>query len=540
MQQQLTRVRGAWSGIPARARYAIVGIAALTILVMFFVLRASVSTEWATVASDLSADKVGEAQQTLDEAGIESRANDTNTAVEVASSDVPKASSALMGAGIATKSSRADCATTSEDGGSVISKTSAEFAMMQETCTENQAANAIEGVEGVKHAEVDVTVPEATLFEEDAQEPKASVTIETDGAGGLSNKAVQGIQLNVANRFDGLKPENVVITDQTGRVLGGDADDEDGGRMEKLQAEATMNKKIEKDLTATFENIVGPGNVVVGSNIELDMDKIDRKVVDYSPAGDDGEPLPEVEEYAKELLNGTADSGVQGVAGTATNEGVDDDNRTVTPDPTGTTSNDGDYIKDNNTTKFANNSVAEDIDVAEGAVIRNRLNVTVDDDVDPAAANAVKDAVQAWMGGNAQDSLSFSQAPLAIATTAKAPDGGARASAVQKYVKYGLLGIGLIGLAFVLRRTLTQRTAELLAPADDLLLLDNGEFTPIPIAELEAALAANQPSAERRSRIEMQRKVEQIADTKPHDVANELRRWMHSDEPTYGAPRKAG
>ena len=34
---------------------------------------------------------------------------------------------------------------------------------------------------------------------------------------------------------------------------------------------------------------------------------------------------------------------------------------------------------------------------------------------DPAAANAVKDAVQAWMGGNASDSFSFSQAPIAAA-----------------------------------------------------------------------------------------------------------------------------
>jgi flagellar M-ring protein FliF len=540
MQQQLTRLRGAWAGIPQRAQYAVIGVAVVTVLVMFLVLRASTSTEWEPVATELSQAQVGEAQTALDEAGIDNRVTEAGGGIEVPKSDAPKAASALIPAGIATKSSRADCAATTESGNSLIAKTSAEFDMMQETCTESQAANAIEGVEGIEHAEVDVTLPDATLFAEDESEPKASVTLETDGVGGLANKAVQGIQLNVANRFDGLKPENVVVTDQTGRVLGGSEDDEEGGRMEKLQAEAAMNKKIEKDLTATFASIVGEGNVVVGSNIELDMDKIDRNVADYSAAGEDGEPLPEVEEYAKELLNGTSDTAVQGVAGTGTNEGVDPDNRTVTPDTTGGTDGDGDYVSDKASTKYANNSVEEAIKVAPGAVIRNRLTVVVDDDVDPAAANAVKNAVQAWMGGNAQDSLAFDQAPLAVAQPVKASDGSARAGAVQKYLKYGLLGLGLIGLAFVLRRTLTQRTAELLAPADDLLLLDSGEFTPIPIAELEAALAANQPSAERRSRLEMQRKVEQIADSKPHDVANELRRWMHSDEQGYVTPRKAG
>ena len=95
-------------------------------------------------------------------------------------------------------------------------------------------------------------------------------------------------------------------------------------------------------------------------------------------------------------------------------------------------------------------------------------------------------------------------------------------------------------MAFIARRSLTQRTAELLSPADDLLLLESGDFTPIPIAELEAALAANQPDTERQSKLEIQRKVEHIAATKPTDVANELRRWMHQDDPNHApSMRKA-
>ena len=33
MQQQLTRVQGAWSGLPRRAQMAIIGVAAVTVLV---------------------------------------------------------------------------------------------------------------------------------------------------------------------------------------------------------------------------------------------------------------------------------------------------------------------------------------------------------------------------------------------------------------------------------------------------------------------------------------------------------------------------
>lgn len=541
MQQQLTRLRGAWIGIPARAQYAVIGVAIATVVIMFLVLRASTSTEWAPVASDLKAEQVGEAQAALEEAGIDSRVSETGTAIEVAKENVPKASSALIPTGIAAKGARADCASKTEEGGSsLMAQTSAEHALMLETCHENQAANAIEGVQGIEGAEVDVTLPEASLFSEDASEPKASVTLETDGTG-LSKKTVTGIQGMVAGRFDGMKPQNVVVTDQTGEILGGDGADEAAvGRMEKLHAESVMNQKIVRDLTATFEQIVGKGNVVVSSNVELDMDMIKREVIDNAAAGEDGEPLVEVEDYAKELLNGEGDAGVQGVAGTPTNTGVDPDNRTVTPDVDTDGDGTADYVSDEARVTYANNKVAELIDVAPGAVIRHRIPVVIDDDVDPAAANAVKNFSQAWMGGNAQDSFSFDQAPIASAQPTKSTAADSRVGTISDYVKWGLLGLGLIGLAFVLRRTLTQRTAELLSPADDLLLLDSGDFTPIPIAELEAALAANQPSSERRERLEMQKKVEQIADTKPHDVANELRRWMHHDDPGYAPSRKVG
>ena len=539
MQQQLTRLRGAWSGMPARAQYAIIGVAVVTILVMFLVLRAATSTEWSMIAADLPADKLGEAETVLEEAGIEHRLAETGRAIEVAKADVPKAQAALIPAGIAAKGARSGCSAQSEKGQSLMAQTSAQHELMLETCRENDAANTIESIEGVSSAKVDVTMPGDALFEEDKQAAKAAVLVDLDG-GSLSKKSIDGIQRTVAAGFEGLDVKNVTVTDETGAVIGGDSSDEaEAGRMETLNAEAAMNKKIERDLTETLERIVGPGNAVITSNVELDMDKINREVINNAAAGKDGEPLVEVEDYAKELLNGQGETGVQGVAGSATNQGVDPDNRTVTPDVDTDGDGEADYVSDEAKITYANNKVAEVIDVAEGAVIRFRIGVVVDDSVDGAAANAVKNAVQAWMGGNAQDSFSFDTAPLAKPAVA-----GTQASestkAIVGYVKWALLGLGLIGLAFVLRRSLTQRTAELLAPADDLLMLEGGDFTPIPIAELEAALAANQPSADQRIRREMQKKVEQIADSKPHDVANELRRWMHQDDPGYAPARKAG
>lgn len=539
--QQLTRLRGAWGGMPVRAQFAIIGVAVVTILIMFLVLRAATATEWTAVTTaDLAADKIGQAEAALEEAGIEHRLSPAGNVVEVAKSDAPKAASVLIPAGIAAKSSRAGCAAQSEKGQSLMAQTSAQHALMLETCRENDAANTIESIDGITSAKVDVTMPGESLFKEDAQEAKAAVLVDLDG-GSLAKKSVEGIQRTVAAGFEGLDVKNVTVTDETGSIIGGDADAAEAeASMDKLDAEARYNTKIEADLLAQFEDIVGAGNVVIGANVELDMDRIDREVINHEPAGEDGAQIVESENYKKELLNGTADAGVQGVAGSATNSGVDPDDRTVTPDVAAGGDDEGDYVGDENAVIYANNTVAEKIGVAPGSVRRHRIFVTIDDDVDSSSANAVKDAAQAWMGGNAEDSFAFNTAPLASAKPVADTTAAADTAAIAGYVKWALLGLGLIGLAFVLRRSLTQRTAELLAPADDLLMLDSGEFTPIPIAELEAALAANAPSAERRGRIEMQKKVEQIADKKPHDVANELRRWMHQDDLGYAPTRKAG
>jgi flagellar M-ring protein FliF len=540
MQQQLTRLRGAWSGMPTRAQYAIMGVAVVTVLVMFLVLRAATSTEWVPVASDLPAEKLGEAETALEEAGIEHRLSDTGTAIEVAKADAPKAASALIPAGIAAKGGRAGCAKQSEEGSGMMAQTSAQHALMLETCRENDAANTIEAIDGVSSAKVDVTQPGESLFEEDEQAAKAAVLVDLDGSS-LPKKSIEGIQRTVAAGFEGLEVKNVTVTDESGAVIGGDGDEDEAvASMRKLNAEARFNAKVEKDLLEIFEQIAGPGNVAVKSNVELDMDAIERGVRNVEAAGEDGEPLVQSEAYKKELLNGSADTGVQGVAGTPTNQGVDPDNRTVTPDVATAADGDEAYVGDENSIIYDHNIIEEKIGVAPGSVLRHRIPVVIDDDVDEAAANAIKNAAQAWMGGNAQDSFSYDVAPLASAKPAADTTAAASTAKIAGYVKWALLGLGLIGLAFVLRRTLTQRTAELLAPADDLLMLDSGEFTPIPIAELEAALAANQPSAERRGRLEMQKKVEQIAETKPHDVANELRRWMHQDDPGYAPARKAG
>ncbi|MCW2960834.1 MAG: flagellar M-ring protein FliF [Thermoleophilia bacterium] len=538
MQTQLNSLRGAWGTLPKRAQVAILAVTVVTVVVLFLVLRAATSTEWVVASQDLSADKLGQAEASLEEAGIEYRANPTGTALEVPKDMHGKAAAALMTAGIAAKGTNVTCAKQFGEGGSMaMADTTAKHAVKLETCMEGQVANTLENMQGVTKANVDVTLSAKELFTEDRSAAKASVVLDTEGVS-LTPKAVKGMQQLIANSFPDMTVGNVAISDETGTIISG-ADSEEGANAEKLTMEAKKNREIERELMAQIEKVVGPNNAVVSSNVELDMDRIKRGVVDNKPANENGEPLAETEIYEREILRGEAAAGTEGVAGTGTNVGVGTDNRTVTPGIDGATDPDQSYANEKGNVAYANNKIEEIIDVAKGSVVRFRLGVVVDEKVDAGSARAVNNLVQAWMGGNAQDSFSFDRAALATAQPIKTST-DSRAGEIAGYLKWLLLGMGLIGIAFVLRRSLTQRTAELLAPADDLLMLEPGDFTPIPIAELEAALAAGQPDADRKARLDMQKKVEQIADTKPHDVANELRRWMHSGESSFASNRNAG
>src|SRR5699024_3497150 len=120
----LSRLQGSWSGMPRRAQLAIVGVATVTILVMYFVLRAATGTTWVPVAENLPADKLGQAQTVLETAGIANQVSSTGNAIEVAAADQPKAAAALIPAGIAAKGGRTGCAKQSEQGGSIMAQTS--------------------------------------------------------------------------------------------------------------------------------------------------------------------------------------------------------------------------------------------------------------------------------------------------------------------------------------------------------------------------------------------------------------------------------
>lgn len=526
---QIQQLLATWRGLPRRVKIIIAAVAAITLIVGLLLVRGATATQWVAVSEGMRTEQIGEAQDVLSAESIDARANASGTGIEVPAGDQFRAAGLLMTNGIAAKGAHVSCERMFGEGSSMLAETSAQHAQKIKDCTQNELSNAIEKIAGVSSAQVMLNLPEDQLYLADKAKAEASVLITSDGER-LPSKTVGAIQKSVAGAVKDLDAEQVVVTDDSGNTL---SDSVEGGaavseREAKLRAEAAYNGLVEQKLTAQYEDVAGKGRVKVIENVELDMDAIRREVKEVGGKNNDQGPA-ESQITERELVDGATSAADGGAAGTASNVGIDPDTRSVLNTGTAASGSDN-YLRSADRVTYTNDEVREVIDVASGHILRHRLSVLVDSSVNADTAAAIRNAAQAWMGGNAQDSFSFDQARFASDETTAST--GAQTVAVMAYLKWILLGVSLLGMAFVLRRVLNNRTQELMTAHEEMLLLGTPDFKPIPIADLEAALNASSVG-EGRKRQELQRKVEQIAAQNPADVANELRRWMAAEDPAH-------
>jgi len=114
-----------------------------------------------------------------------------------------------------------------------------------------QHIGALEDIDAVS---VELVMPQDTLFKEDQKETTASVRITPKPGSDIATnrKKIEGIVKLITFAVEGLKPENVVITDQTGVQLNDFAGMADMDRLELGKREMDFKRKLEGQYTATI------------------------------------------------------------------------------------------------------------------------------------------------------------------------------------------------------------------------------------------------------------------------------------------------
>jgi flagellar M-ring protein FliF len=161
---------------------------------------------------------------------------------------------------------------------------------------EGELGRTIQSLDGITSTRVHLVLPKRELFEEEAQQPSASVTI---GVGGREPSAeqVRAIQNLVASAVPNMKPDRVTVVDQHAKTLsGGDQGDAAAADGRKSEVEARLAKTVK----ALVEGVVGPGKARVNVSADLDLSHVTLQEETFNPDGQVVRSESTTEENSKE------------------------------------------------------------------------------------------------------------------------------------------------------------------------------------------------------------------------------------------------
>ncbi|PLX38516.1 MAG: flagellar M-ring protein FliF [Hyphomicrobiales bacterium] len=149
---------------------------------------------------------------------------------------------------------------------------------------EGELARTIRAIDQVAMARVHLVLPERQLFQRNKTAPSASIVLQVRGV--LEQSQIRAIQHITASAVEGLKPQDVSIVDEGGRLLaagGENAEEFMTGAIHERTAsyEHTLRERIE-DIVS---EVVGPGRARVQVSAELDFNRITQTSETYDPEG---------------------------------------------------------------------------------------------------------------------------------------------------------------------------------------------------------------------------------------------------------------
>ncbi|MGP0102139.1 MAG: flagellar basal-body MS-ring/collar protein FliF [Solirubrobacteraceae bacterium] len=484
------------------------------ILFVYLFLHMVSQPSYTTLVSGVAPSQTGKMTSTLSAQGISYELQNNGTAIGVPSNQASKARVALAGANLLGNA---------QPGFSLFEKQSLGESNFQQQVTyqralQGQLDETIDSVQGVSGAQVELVLPSSQnqIFGETQNVSSAAVLL--SGTSALDQASVRGIAQLVASSVPGLELNKVTITGASGQLLWPQAGGGAGGTGGEVQeAQQRYDQSMEASLDAMLAQTLGPSKAQVLVYANMNVNQTTKESLEYGKTG-----TPTQQSKNIETLTGSG-TGTGGVTGTA--------NLTAAATGSGGKSN---YKHETTTSTLGVDKTVTHSTVAPGTVESQHVSVLLDKSVPAASLPAIREAITNAAGIQTKrgDTISIGQVAFAKATTTTP------ASSPLADAKYVLLGLGAIIFLFFTTRSLRKRERETI---DEPVWLRELE-APMRLSELEressvrpaavmagvgsqggggAANGQGDPGAEN-----IRRQVEQLADSDPDRVAQQLRSWM--------------
>ena len=291
--QILNQIRDIWNNLPRQAQIVvpIVGLVILGALIGFSLW--SGTEEDVVIFSGLSDRDLKMVQTELANSGIKYTLPTSGT-ISVPNSETARAQMVLAMAGIPRSTNGYQVFEQSSGFGDTF----LDYNRKDQQKTEINIRNAIETLDPVQYATVQITPMVDSAFAVDKQPAKAVVIVTLKSSRALDYQQIEGMTNIVALSVKGLSKENVQIIDEQGRTLSGEDvqtsyDMKMEGAFRKLQYEDQISNQRAERIRQSLAPLVGglehvKANVVVETNFD---DQTTNEVL-YNPSEIEVDSIP--------------------------------------------------------------------------------------------------------------------------------------------------------------------------------------------------------------------------------------------------------
>ncbi len=256
---------------------AILGIGA-GVAAALFAVTMGLGQPKALLYSNLDLKEAGTITQALDQGGIKYEVKGDGSTIMVPRDQVASTRLMLSSKGLPTAGS---VGYEIFDTQSAMGQTDFVLQLNRQRALEGELGRTLHSLDGITSARVHLVLPKRQLFEEEADQPSASVTL---GVGGREPgpDQVRAVQNLVAGAVPNLKPDRVTVIDQHAKTLsGGDtgmAAEADGRKTE-------VEQRIAKQVKTLVEGIVGTGKARVNVTADVDLAHVTTQKEAFDPDG---------------------------------------------------------------------------------------------------------------------------------------------------------------------------------------------------------------------------------------------------------------
>lgn len=230
--------------------------------------------------SNLDLKEASQVTQALAQAGIKYETKGDGSTIMVPRDKVASARLMVAGKGLVSSGS---IGYEIFDSNNALGQTDFVQQLNRQRALQGELERTIKAMQGVNAVRVHLVLPKRQLFEEDAEQPSAAVTI---GVGGREpgSDMVRAIQNLVASSVPNLKPEKVTVIDQHGKTLSAPSDDSLAGK-EAQDRKAEVEQRIAKTVKDMIEGVLGPGKARVNVTADINLDRVTTQEEKFDPDG---------------------------------------------------------------------------------------------------------------------------------------------------------------------------------------------------------------------------------------------------------------